>query len=721
MAVGDLLLVSSAHTYASLPLFEAAKRLLVRTLQRSESGRDVLRVLVAAVRGWRRLGAVRPIDKERLRADAQAELDGFLAAGRKLVLPRAVEPTISILLVLYNQAALTRRCLESIAAAGFGALEVIIVDNASRDATADLLARVDGATVFANTENLGYLRAVNQAAAAARGAYLLLLNNDAELQPGSLATALEALVEQVAVGAVGARIILPDGTLQEAGSIIWNDGSCLGYGRGKAPEAPEAMFRRPVDFCSGAFLLIRQSLFEALGGFDESLAPAYYEETDLCMRIRAAGYSILYDPRVVIRHFEFGSAASRDWAEQQQIRNRSRFVAKHQAALTQHSAPDLRNLPVARMRPPAPAPVLILDDRIAQPWRGAGYPRARAMLESVLGTGRFVTLYPLAEPERDWAEVRRAIPWDVEVMLGNDLLGLKSFLAERPGHYRTLIVSRPHNMAYLAPLLRRHPHWFRGTRIIYDAEAVFALREEGRHRLAGRAWSAAKRARQLHRETRLAADAHTVVTVSEREAALFRRAGHRDVRVLGHAMVPQPLRDDAPGRSGLLFVGNLDYDQSPNVDGLVWFVRDVYPLLGKLLGQAPELTVVGPSGSEVAQRLAGPGITLLGRIDDLQPIYRQHRLFVAPTRYAAGLPHKIHEATAHGLPTVATTLLGRQLGWVDGKEILLADTADGFAWQCARMLGTPDLWNDIRRAAHARVASDCDPDRFRRTMLDLLA
>ena len=93
-----------------------------------------------------------------------------------------------------------------------------------------------------------------------------------------------------------------DGTLQEAGSLIWQDGSCLGYGRGDDPEQPEYMFRRDVDYCSGAFLLFRKQDFAALQGFDEAFAPAYYEESDFCIRLRKSGKRVVYDPRAVITH-----------------------------------------------------------------------------------------------------------------------------------------------------------------------------------------------------------------------------------------------------------------------------------------------------------------------------------------------------------------------------------------------------------------------------------
>ena len=138
-----------------------------------------------------------------------------------------------------------------------------------------MLGRIAAARIIRNSENHNFLLAVNQAAREARGEYILLLNNDTELISGSLLAALNTIRGAPDIGAVGGRLILLDWRLQEAGSIAWRDGSCLGYGRGDNPFAPMYMFRRDVDYCSAAFLLTARAAWERLGGFDEAFKPAY--------------------------------------------------------------------------------------------------------------------------------------------------------------------------------------------------------------------------------------------------------------------------------------------------------------------------------------------------------------------------------------------------------------------------------------------------------------
>src|SRR5436190_414959 len=135
-------------------------------------------------------------------------LDAFLAADARVRFDVRAEPVVTVILVLCNRAELTLRCLRSLERHASVPIEVIVVDNGSLDETRRLLERCDGVNVIGNDENHGFPVAVNQAARRARAPYLLILNNDAELLPGSLAAALGTLTASPDVGAVGAKIIL---------------------------------------------------------------------------------------------------------------------------------------------------------------------------------------------------------------------------------------------------------------------------------------------------------------------------------------------------------------------------------------------------------------------------------------------------------------------------------------------------------------------------------
>ena len=395
------------------------------------------------------------IAKEQWTRTARAQLRSFLAAPRSFRFPVSPNPEVSVLLVLFNKAELTFGCLRSLQEITDLACETIIVDNASSDDTETLLSKIEGANVIRNTQNLHFLKSVNQAARAASGRYLLILNNDTQLVPGSLEAAVATIRSSDDIGAVGGRLILPDGTLQEAGSIVWNDGSCAGYGRGEDPFDSRFMFRRDVDYCSGAFLLTPRKVFERLGGFDAAFSPAYYEETNYCMRLWADGLRVVYEPAATILHYEFGSASTTESALNLQEDHRRIFVEKHRDQLLRHSAPGIPE--VARFAAQLARPnILIIDDRVPHRSLGSGFPRAHAVITWLVQEGYRVTLFPTAEGDRQWAVALGRVPREVEVVL-DEGISLAQFLEDRSHTFQRILISRPHNMKIFTEIRESKP------------------------------------------------------------------------------------------------------------------------------------------------------------------------------------------------------------------------------------------------------------------------
>ncbi len=655
-----------------------------------------------------------------MRAEAEAALTVFLSGDQRLSLRNTPgEPQVSVIVVLYNQAGLSLLCLQALAASRGATFETLVVDNASSDRMPQLLERLDGATLLRQSENLGFLRAVNLAAAQATGKYLLLLNNDAVVEPDTLAHAIDRLEREQDVGAVGGPILLWDGRLQEAGSIVWRDGSCQGYGRGDAPDAPAYRFVRDVDYCSGAFLMVRRALFERLGGFDDVYAPAYYEETDFCVRLWEAGQRIVFDPKVRVKHFEFASDEGSGRAIELQTRNRAHFVERHPAFLARRPWPGAEAVLTARQRLREGARrVLFVDDRVPLPWLGQGYPRAASFVAAIVDSGHFVTHYPLQFPHEDSADVALALPPGCEVMLDLGLVGLAGFLAERTGFYDVLVVSRPHNMEVISALRRKRPGLFKGLRIVYDAEALFSIRDITKAEVLGRALPAAEQQRLIDAELALARTADCIVTVSRAEADHYQRAGHREVHVLGHSIDAQPGQPDFAARRGFLFVGAIQTDDSPNGDSLLWFLREVWPQLLAALGDDAQLDIVGTCDSPAVRALASPRIRIHGRVMDVAPSFERARVFLVPTRYAAGIPHKAHEAAARGLPMVVTPLIAQQLGW--GDDVACGPDATGFAQQCLRLHRDEPAWRRARNVQLERIRQDCGHSDFVRVTQEVV-
>ncbi len=686
-----------------------------------KSGRDAFRSLTTLAERVpsRRIG----VTKEAFSAAARMALQEFLASGQRLTFEPVRNPQISVVIVVYNRAELTFLCLSSLLEHQDVGLEIIVVDNASSDETAALLGKVTGIKHVHNDSNLHFLLGSNQGAAQASGRHLLFLNNDTQVTPGSIRAALATLESSPNIGAVGAKLVLPDGSLQEAGSIVWNDGTALGYGRGDNPDAAPYMFRRDVDYCSGAFLLTPRNIFERLNRFDVDYAPAYYEEVDYCLRLWENNLRVVYEPCAVIQHFEFASSRSSEDALALQRRNKEIFCRKRSNYLRSRLSPSPAQVLEARIAGSRRKRLLFIDERLPHRFYGTGYPRAYEIVRSAAKLGWQVTHFPavFVEPEESWNRIYQELPREIEVMALGDSgpRSLEKFLLQRQGYYDCVMVSRPTTLAALKKLRTRNCEIFGRAKLVYDAEAIFTLRDELYAKLMGNPLSEAEVAAKISQEFADAKGISHITTVSPAEAKHFQAAGFPSVHVLSHQVEVVPTSRDFAARSGLLFVGAIHYDHGPNPDALFWFLDQIFP---RILQSSPGLTlrVAGFNQSERLKSYQNPQVQVLGQVGDLRPLYDAARVFIAPTRFSAGIPLKIIEASANGLPTVGTELLRAQLGWVNGQEMLAAADAESFSKCCLDLYHSRDTWEKVRAQVLVRVKNDYGPEAFERSLSAVL-
>ena len=469
--------------------------------------------------------------------------------------------------------------------------------------------------------------------------------------------------------------------------------------------------------------MVRASVLKELRGFDDDFRPAYYEETDLCVRLRKAGYRVVYDPMVVIHHVEFGSSTSTRSARMIQ-RNRKIFVEKHRDWLRYKSPPRPRNALFARSPKDGRGRVLFIEDRVPMRDLGSGYVRSNDIVWAMAALGYHVGVYPIYPTTASIMDTLADFPETVEVLYDRGLDQLQGFIEDRGGYYDIVWIGRTHNLERLLPILGDSSSSLPEHGLVLDTEAISAPRTAERARVLGLDLGRDFET-MLREELACAYFCQKIVAVNERDAALIRQAGHANIAVLGHMKEPAPTPSGWAQRAGLLFLGAFHEESSPNYDSLTWFVDRVMPLLRERLPPDTRFTIAGYAARHVDMTPFGRDgrVELIGAVTDLAALYDRHRVFVAPTRFAGGIPFKVHEAASYGLPVVATELLCRQVGWADGVEILSGGTDDAarFADRIVRLYEDAELWGAIRDGALARIVTEHNRDDYHARLGDILS
>lgn len=650
-------------------------------------------------------------------------------------------PMVSLVVVLFNQAPLTFACLQRISSLQYRNIELIIVDNASTDSTSALLRSIKGRVrILSLTENFHFLRACNLAFRdlSPESAYVSLVNNDALLSSQVIDEALSVFSRWPNTGIVGGQILHLDGQLQEAGNTLFQDGSCRGIGRRQSPWHSLVQVRRKVDYISGCFLMIPTSFLRDLGGFDERFMPAYYEETDLCVESWKRGRPVVYEPRCRVYHVEYASSRKGNIdAIQLMQRNRILFHSKHQDWLihqrnSEHFA-DLTQIEHCLRPQSYPARILWIDDRLPDPGQGAGFGRLQAIIEQLADLDIFVTLFATDFPPggSEDPDLRcHAVDSDYELQWGGKD-DLRKLLENRDGFYTHIVTSRRHNISYLKHYLRSKCIK-RIPLLVGDIESIFSIRQFcfrtlQKTNVIANAVDLAN-VPEIESELREVQIFDRLMAVSEQEKSLLQKHTCLPVARVGHAF-SIPLEPQLPrfeNTRGLIFMGAMNFPGLPNLDSLAWLADSILPVLLKLDLLHPEsapLTIIGPYSRDLAQpsldRIAKIWpLRHLGRVEDVEGILRSHRLLLAPTRYASGLPHKVQHAISQGLPVVTTELIATQMGWTHGEGLAYSNDPEGFARTIAQLYTDQPLWENLQTTGLQQIRQDCSPSMLRQALID---
>ncbi len=608
-----------------------------------------------------------------------------------LSFPTYDQPLVSILIPVYGQIHYTLRCLASITRHLPNIpFEIIIIDDCSPDQSTKFLSLIKGIRLLKNDDNQGFIRSCNAGAFTAKGEYLHFLNNDTEVTEGWLDALLRTFYELPGTGLVGSKLVYPDGRLQEAGGIIWQDGSAWNFGRHQDPSLPIYNYAREVDYCSGASITVQTALFKELGGFDEHYLPAYCEDADLALQIRTKGYRVIYQPLSTVIHFE-GITSGTDATQgtkAYQVVNTEKLFTRWKQRLTSHQVSG-QDVDQAKDRT-VKRRVLMLDQCTPTPDQDSGSIDAYNQMMLLREMGFQVTFIPednyLFFPGYTPALQRAGI----EMLYAPYVGSVSQHLKEFGQRYDLVFISRAVTLERNLALVRRY---CLKAKILFHTVDLHYLRmsREAELKQSKDARRKAEQMKEMELQLIRLADMTTVVSAHEL-SILNKELPHHKIRLLPYARQTQSSKKAFRERRDIVFVGS--YQHPPNVDAVKFFTQEIMPLLRQSLSGV-RFYVVGSRPPMDVKELASEDIIITGFIPDLTSFLNNIRLSVAPLRYGAGIKGKIGSAMAVGLPVVATPIAAEGMSLTHGINILIAEDPKAFADQITTLYHDENHWDSL--------------------------
>ena len=623
------------------------------------------------------------------------------------ILPHSDTPTVSIIIPVYNQLDYTLKCLKAIAVNLDKTLEVeiILVNDCSTDPTAKVLEPLRAVNLVNQTTNQGFIHSCNLGASLAKGEYIYFLNNDTEIKPNCIATLVEVLANDKKVGAVGSKLVYPQGSLQEAGGIVWSDASGWNYGRQDNPFAPEYNYRREVDYCSGASLMVRKDIFTRLNGFEKDFAPAYYEDTDLCFAIRhQLGMKVIYQPKSSVIHYEGISSGTNvtSGTKKYQVVNAVKFKQKWQANLERDNyLPNIGidNVPASARKYLGKQTILVIDSYMPSYDRESGSRRLFELLKIFKGLGYHVIFAAdngvKLEP---YASVLQNL--EIEVLYTQDGYGkaIESQIESRLPLIDFAWICRPELNQKYAGLIRQQ-----SVKLIYDTIDLHYLRLKRAWNLDPTHCNKETWVEMQAQELKMAHLADLTITVTKKEREILQAQGVDRVEVIPniHSLVAEPV-PEFDRREGILFIGSYNHD--PNVDAVKWLCKEIMPLVWQVRPEI-KVTLLGNKPTDEVLALQSDRIEVTGYVEDVSPYFLSHKLSVSPLRYGAGMKGKIGQSLEYSLPMVSTAIGTEGMNLIPEQQILEADNTLDFAQQIVRLYTNKNLWNLLSKNSQGAISN----------------
>lgn len=598
---------------------------------------------------------------------------------------------VAVLIPIFNNWCYTERCIRSILKTiDHNIVDIFVLDDCSDDNSVNNLKTYYPLINVIKTEsNLGFTRACNFGFKhLGKYKYIYLLNNDTELLDGSILSCLAIVEADLEVGIAGSRLINTDGSLQESGGVIFSDGRGWNWGRDSSPNLSKFSFSRPVDYISGAGILIRNDYLKLCNFFDENYAPAYFEDTDLAFKIRDLGKKVVVASESNLIHHEgksHGVDTSNSIKRFQTI-NQSKFVKKWEHVLNSSHYPNkspYKEIAAFRINSNFKK-ILWIDSIIPQIHNDSGSIRAHSLLKIALSKNFNIIFLP-DDGKCNSLDGSR---------LRNQGIATCSSLSEVREEFGAdfdyVWVSRITNLVKYYSQLR---NYFPLAKIIFDTVDLHGLREI-------REWQGINSNLELQGQKTLKkelefikkVDSTLVVSTLERDI-LFRDYGLSS-EIVTNIHSPAKELPTFDSTSGLVFIGS--FNHSPNLIAINFFISEIWPKLPESISGS-KLTIIGSNPPQELFEIQDQNIEVLGWVKDAESVIRTKRISLAPLTFGAGVKGKIGESLSIGIPVVMTSLAAEGMHMIDRENAMIADTSDQFAQKILELYTDKNLWNFVQQ------------------------
>jgi glycosyltransferase involved in cell wall biosynthesis len=584
-------------------------------------------------------------------------------------------------------------------------IEIIIVNDAksSDKKLARFLSKVSGVEIIQLTTKCGAIAGFNLAASKAQGKWLCFLDRDCQIGDRWARHLIATLNEMRnladrGIGAIGSKLTLAGGDLHNAGGIIWQSGCVWQYGQLEFGGEPEYSYARAIDFCPAIGSLVNAQLFQSLQGFSEAYDSLLYTSADFGLALQDLNYKVLYQAKSEIIYHQSPKDAAKDRnlnstdAAKLEFKWRRQLQEKYFTDRPEHRESAPRRL--------LPKPTILIIDTLVPAYdKESGSYRLFNIIKILQYLGYHIIFLP------DYGHEQEPYTSEFESM-GIEVLYFTHKQADwqlRLERRLSVIdlawVCRPELCAKYFPVLQKQPN----IKLIYDTIDLHFLRLKRRWELSSPKTRADEEEWQEMQisEVEAAKTADLTIVVTAVEQKILENMGVNNVQVIPniHQIYDHPIPKFSDRRD-ILFIGG--YYHTPNIDAVTWLCREIMPLVW---AKHPEikLTLLGSNPSPQVKALKNDRVSVPGYIKDVEPYFLNHRIFVAPLRYGAGMKGKIGHSLSYGLPTVTTSIGAEGMGLISGFNALIADRSDTFAESILQLYTDESLWQGISDKAIAAV------------------